>query len=259
MVNEKIGGVKLTWSPYDLLPRGSKNVLKRFWNWVGFSKEFGTIYRYEMDMFLLRLYCKISIRYRIQLGRLRHQNGLKVNLGCGCVPIPGWINLDCYPPPKKESVNCDVLVLDMRRRLPLADGSAAAIYSEHFMEHLPFDTVCNNLLPECFRILASGGFIRMGVPDGELFIQRYQSYKMDAPSKGAADSRPGIMDVNDIAHGGGHFYLYDYEVLEEIFERAGFKTLRKYKSCETHVQHFDRMDQDDEWRVANTVFIEGQK
>ena len=259
MVNEKIVGAKPTWSPYDLLPRGSKNALKRFWDWMGFSKGFGTACRYEMDMFLLRLRCAISIHYQMQVWQLRRQKGLKVNLGCGWVPIPGWINLDCYPPPKKESSHCEVLVLDMRRKLPFADASVAAIYSEHFMEHLPFDTVCNNLLPECFRILSPGGSIRMGVPDGELFIQRYQSGKAGACLEKTADSKPGMMDINDIAHSGGHFYLYDYEVLEKIFKEAGFKEFQKCKSRQTRAHCFDHMDQDDKWRVENTVFIEGQK
>ena len=99
----------------------------------------------------------------------------------------------------------------------------------------------------------------MGVPDGELFIQRYQSGKAGACLEKTADSKPGMMDINDIAHSGGHFYLYDYEVLEKIFEEAGFKEFQKCKSRQTRAHCFDRMDQDDKWRVENTVFIEGQK
>jgi predicted SAM-dependent methyltransferase len=151
------------------------------------------------------------------------------------------------------------MVLDMRQKLPFADASVDAIYSEHFMEHLPFDIVCNNLLKECFRILTPGGAIRMGVPNGELYIQRYQSKKAVDHSSKNVDSKTLMMDINDIGHSGGHFYLYDYEVLEKIFNEAGFKALHKCKSGETHTHFFDQMDQDDEWRVKNTVFIEGQK
>ena len=259
MHKEKIVGAKPTWSPYDLLPLGSKNVLKRFWIWLGFGKDFGTACRYELDMLLLRVSCAISIRYQMQVRQLRRQKGLRVNLGCGWVPSPGWINLDCYPPPKQESSHCEVLVLDMRQKLPFADASVDAIYSEHFMEHLPFDIVCNHLLPECFRILSPGGSIRMGVPDGELFVQRYQSGSAIAISSKTTDSKTLMMDINDIGHSGGHFYLYDYEVLEKIFNEVGFRALQKCKSLHTHAHCFDQMDQEDEWRINNTVFIEGQK
>ena len=259
MLNEKIIGVKPTWSLYDLFSPGSKSALKRFWIWAGFGNEFGTACRYEMDMLLLRISCAISIRYRMQVRRLRRQKGLKVNLGCGWVPFPGWTNLDCYPPPKLESSHCEMLVLDMRQKLPFADASVDAIYSEHFMEHLPFDIVCKSLLPECFRILSPGGSIRMGVPNGELYIQRYQSVKAVDHSSKMANSKALMMDINDIGHSGGHFYLYDYEILEKIFNDAGFRALHKCKSLQTHAHCFDQMDQDDAWRVENTVFIEGQK
>lgn len=259
MINEKIVGVKKTWSPYDLLSKPSKNLLKRFWVKIGFSREFGTMCRYELDMLLLRIFCGFNLVQRKQINNLKNKKGLKVNLGCGWVPFPGWINMDCYPPPKEESKKCEVLVLDMRKKLPFKDNSVVAIYSEHFMEHFPFRIVRDFLIPECFRSLLPGGFIRMGVPDGEVFIKRYRLRNANDHSNAAANPMPEMMNINNIAHGGGHFYLYDYDVLEKIFKEAGFRNLRKCSSLETYVPYFENLDQDDEWRVENTVFIEGQK
>ncbi len=259
MVNDKIIGAKKTWSPYDLLSNSSKNFLKRFWDKIGLSKEFGSMCRYELDMLLLRISCRFNIVQKKQINNLKTEKGLKVNLGCGWVPIPGWINLDCYPPPKEESKKFRILVLDMRKKLPFENNSVVSIYSEHFMEHLPFRIVRDFLIPECLRILSPGGFIRMGVPDGEVFIKRYHLRNANNSPNVTSNPMPEMMNINDIAHGGGHFYLYDYEVLEKIFKEAGFKNLRKCGSFETHVSYFENLDQDDEWRIKNTVFIEGQK
>jgi len=30
-----------------------------------------------------------------------------------------------------------------------------------------------------------------------------------------------MMDINDLGHTGGNFYLYDYEVLEKLFTEVG--------------------------------------
>src|ERR1043166_166312 len=65
--------------------------------------------------------------------RLVSQKGRQVNIGCGSNPTPGWINLDVVSYP-------GVYFWDCRAGLPFSDGAVAAIYSEHFFEHLDFET-----------------------------------------------------------------------------------------------------------------------
>ena len=72
------------------------------------------------------------------------------------------------------------MTLDMRRGLPLAGGSVAAVFSEHFFEHLPFETIRSTLLPEIRRVLAPGGGIRIGVPNGEYFVDQYLACRAGA-------------------------------------------------------------------------------
>jgi len=64
---------------------------------------------------------------------------LRLHPDCGNALLTGWISMDCYPP--REVPESEILMPDMRRRWPLADGSAAALFFEHFLEHLPFATV----------------------------------------------------------------------------------------------------------------------
>jgi hypothetical protein len=69
---------------------------------------------------------------RRSAGRYANAKSLKLNIGCGKNLKPGWINIDL-------ARNAD-LSLDMREQIPLSDGSAQTIYSEHFLEHLDYPT-----------------------------------------------------------------------------------------------------------------------
>jgi len=128
------------------------------------------------------------------------------------------------------------------------------------IEHIPFGIVACTLLPECFRILEPGGHIRVGVPDGEWWIEQYQLRK-------GVDEHPAVkspfggltwmMQINRVARESSHRYLYDYETLEVIFSEAGFGRLRKSRANDSSTRYFQQIDQTDEWRAGTTVYIEG--
>src|SRR6266849_1789914 len=74
---------------------------------------------------------------------------LKLHVGCGGNFKTGLVNIDL-------SANAD-LQLDMREPIPLPDGSAQMIYSEHFFEHLDYPEAAKRFLSESFRVLEPGG------------------------------------------------------------------------------------------------------
>ncbi len=89
-----------------------------------------------------------------------------VNLGCGRLYRDGWINLDLEPPTPQ------VRKWDLRSGIPLASGSADAIYLSHVLEHLHrSDAVA--VLRDSLRVLRQGGVIRVVVPDLELQCREY--------------------------------------------------------------------------------------
>ena len=93
---------------------------------------------------------------------------MKVNLACGTVFVDGddWQNLDFSPAgPAVRRAN-------LLARLPLADGSADAVYSSHFLEHIPREQV-PGFLRECRRVLRAGGIIRLVTPDLENICRAY--------------------------------------------------------------------------------------
>ena len=65
-----------------------------------------------------------------------------------------------------------ILVHDLRKPLPFADGFAAAVYGSHVLEHLYF-TEAKRLLAECFRVLEPGGVLRLVVPDLRAIVGEY--------------------------------------------------------------------------------------
>ena len=91
---------------------------------------------------------------------------LLVNLGCGSVFHPDWINLDSIP------ASDLVRRWDIRGPLPFADGQVDACYASHVFEHLPKPNALD-FLRECRRILKPGGVVRLAVPDLENIATAY--------------------------------------------------------------------------------------
>ena len=96
----------------------------------------------------------------------------KINLACGSVFVTGdgWINLDY------AAFDSAVLCADLLGRLPVADDHAVLVYSSHFLEHIPRDQV-EGFLTECFRILSSGGVLRLVLPDLENMCRTYLAHR----------------------------------------------------------------------------------
>lgn len=89
-----------------------------------------------------------------------------VNVGCGTRFDPRWINLDGEP------VEASIRRYDCRDRLPFTDASVDAVYSSHVIEHLP-PTVARDFVREVYRVLKSGGVIRLATPDLETLAFEY--------------------------------------------------------------------------------------
>src|SRR5437870_3607063 len=109
-----------------------------------------------------------------------------INLGCGLVVAPGWINIDNSPNARlakyprfqwlawKLGVLSDehfaiqwpksLLVRDLRKPLPFADCSIDYVYSSHVLEHLSLSHA-QRLVSEIVRVLRRGGLVRLVVPD----------------------------------------------------------------------------------------------
>jgi SAM-dependent methyltransferase len=89
---------------------------------------------------------------------------LRVNLGCGNKPLPGFVNLDLLDVPGVD------VVADVSGPLPFETGSVDLLYASHVLEHLPHNRI-PSVLKEWRRVLAPGGRLLVAVPDLQLIAR----------------------------------------------------------------------------------------
>ena len=93
---------------------------------------------------------------------------LHINIGCGNVYHPNWINLDLV------SSSPNVISWNFRHGIPYDSNSLNACYSSHLIEHFT-QYEAKKLLTECLRVLKPDGIIRLVVPDLEAIARNYLS------------------------------------------------------------------------------------
>ncbi len=98
------------------------------------------------------------------------------NIGAGRFWHPYWTNIDRasdrYPAFANGVLSIDVDLMSLEP-LPMDDGTAELMYSSHFLEHLPEESV-RHVLREACRVLKPDGVFRVTTPDALL---EYRAYK----------------------------------------------------------------------------------
>jgi len=172
----------------------------------------------------LRIYGKmacLSPKNLIKIMRVKRRDSIKLNIGCGKVKLPGWVNIDIEP-------GAD-LVLDVRHKLPFDDNSVDYIFNEHFFEHLSFEEGLKTLR-DFHRCLKVGGVLRIAMPNLDDLIQKYNTdwKKQDwlyQPEYEFIETR-GMM-INIALRWWGHKYSYNEEDLRRHMVKAGFREVIK--------------------------------
>jgi predicted SAM-dependent methyltransferase len=145
-----------------------------------------------------------------------------LNVGCGKKPKPHTINLNYEWYPFID------LAWDITRPLPLADASLKGIYSEHVLEHLPFQMI-PGILKDWLRVLEPAGTLRVLVPDAELYLKTYTEIKNGKTATFPYHDplKTPMMHVNWIFRAYDHLFAYDFETFEKILREAGFEGIQR--------------------------------
>lgn len=159
---------------------------------------------------------------RYKATRFKKRRPLKLNVGCGEVKLPGWVNIDIEP-------GAD-LVIDIRKGLPFDDSSVDFIYSEHVLEHLTFEEG-EKILREFYRCLKIGGVLRIAMPDLDYIIRKYNAdWKnqgwLSWPEYEFIKTRGQMINIS--FRWWGHKYLYNEEDLRNQLIKAGFRKKMRY-------------------------------
>jgi predicted SAM-dependent methyltransferase len=149
----------------------------------------------------------------------------KLHIGCGTVKMDGWINIDANIRPGVTD-----LQLDITKGLPYEDNSCSLIYHEHVLEHLPVEAAVN-FLQECYRVLQTGGTMRIAMPSLEFVIEKYSSEDWRSgqdwltwPEYQFIQTRAEMLNI--ALRWWGHQYLYDREELHRRLREAGFEKIK---------------------------------
>jgi predicted SAM-dependent methyltransferase len=137
------------------------------------------------------------------------RNRLRLNLGCGHIPLDGYINVDGRKLPGVDiRANVD--------QLPFEAGEVSEIYSAHLLEHFPVEELSRALLPYWHSLLEPGGRFVAVVPDANTMITEYAAGRFTFQ-----DLRQVTFGLQEY-EGDFHFNMFTPQSLSELLEAAGF-------------------------------------
>jgi SAM-dependent methyltransferase len=212
---------------------------------------------------------------------------LRLNIGCGDAPTPGWVNYDNSPAVRLARsplltgllrsvglidsgnvafiANCRLLGIryaNAARRIPHDSGAVDVVYSSHMIEHLDRREAAS-FLAECMRVLKPGGVLRLVAPDLRWSILEYME-------KGRADEfvaqlqfdvdRPRglIQSVRQLLSGGrGHRWMYDGPSLSRLVSGCGFAEVVIVPAGQTRLADTAGLDLRE--REIESVYVEASR
>ena len=172
-----------------------------------------------------------------------------IELGAGGHARPGWIETDL------NEIG-HVLALDVTKPFPIPDKSFHFVYSEHMIEHIPFESG-QFMLRECYRIMQPGAVIRIVTPSIRFLIglfsnarseveERYIQWATQQFVRSAPRPLPSLV-FNNFVRNWGHTFIYDEETLHLALEGAGFADIKACRIGESeheklrNLETIDRM------------------
>jgi hypothetical protein len=152
--------------------------------------------------------------------------GLRLNLGCGHIPLDDFLNVDMRDLPGVD-------VVAQVGDLPFEPDTIHEIHSAHMLEHFPQEELKRRLLPHWFSRIAPGGAFRAIVPDGAAML------------KGVSDGSYSFEDFRAVLFGGQeydgdfHFNMFTPESLAALLRNAGFVDVRCLDSARRNGRCFE--------------------
>jgi predicted SAM-dependent methyltransferase len=209
---------------------------------------------------------------------------VRINIGCGSSPTPGFLNFDNSLSVRLASLPLarDVLtrlpVLHPARRkfiaiarekgvqwanatkgLSLESQSAEVVYTSHMLEHLSYEDA-RRFLRECHRLLAPGGILRVVVPDLRRITERYlKTGDADAfireTGLGQQASPPLVQRLTALVSGfRDHSWMYDSRNLGALLRAEGFTDVTVLQPGETRIPNPGALNLSE--RAEESLFVE---
>jgi SAM-dependent methyltransferase len=209
---------------------------------------------------------------------------IKINVGCGLSPTPGWSNFDnslSVRTARRPIISAalarlgflggqsrelavagregNVRFANATHRIPCPDGCASAVYSSHMIEHLDRNEA-RAFLAEVKRVLRPGGIVRIAAPDLFLCVRDYLEdgdadqfvagihMGLDRPSGVRARIRWTLVGPRH------HLWMYDGGSLVRLLSAAGFEDAAVLPPGLTQIPEPGQLDLKE--RAAESVYAE---
>jgi predicted SAM-dependent methyltransferase len=145
-----------------------------------------------------------------KLAAARSAGALRINLGCGHIPLRDYVNVDMRDLPGVDIV---AEVDD----LPFEAASIDEVSSAHLLEHFPQEMLRRRLLPYWHGLLRPGGIFRAITPDGAAMLAGVGSgtYAFE-------EFREVVFGAQDYV-GDYHYNMFTPDSLGRLLEEAGFR------------------------------------
>lgn len=191
------------------------------------------------DAFMHSVDAKVKAMNKAENIQEMPQTGIKIDIGCGTNPTPGYVACDA-----RKLRNVQHVFDFSAERWPFKDGSVSEIIMQHSIEHvsyrrLPF------VLREAHRVLAPGGKLIIRTPDLRFIIDHYLAGKITpefppdqefiAQNFGENPNAlsPGWWAVLKMFSGqdypgNEHRFCFDFETLAKVLASQGFPNAKRF-------------------------------
>lgn len=189
-------------------------------------------------------------------GWINVDGSMRAKLASRLSPIDSLLTkLRIFPP---TEFNRKTRILDLRKRLPFDDNSVDAIYAGELWEHFEIGDA-RRLTHECYRVLKTGGVLRVCVPDGVEFWRTYLE-KFDLEMGKSRQMRDSTELANHVGmyfrdictrriwFGSlGHVHKWQYDELQliDLFESAGFSSVGRRRFHESQIEDVASVERSD--------------
>jgi predicted SAM-dependent methyltransferase len=143
----------------------------------------------------------------------------KLHVGAGPNRLPGWRNHDRD--------------MDLRKPLPLQDGSIQFLFAEHVVEHIT-PAEAWQFFKEVRRVLRPGGVARVAVPCVDLVAARYDATYADFLRTRVGGDGTREDAINSIICNWGHKAIWTVAALRAVLESLGFQTTEEQSGHSLH-------------------------
>ena len=190
----------------------------------------------------------------------------KIQIGCGPNPIDNWLNTDI-------DAKRGIVYIDATMPLPIPDNCFDYVFSEHMFEHISYREG-SAFLRETYRILKSGGKIRIATPDLEFLIRLYNFSDSDLEQRYIRMEVDNFIEhpkvytrsnvINNFFYNWGHRFIYDYEMLAHTLCEAGFSDIQRLQpklSDDIDLRGLEKHGKliSDEFNAYESIVLEARK